>query len=187
MKRAIPVLMVIFLAGMITSCEKIKSWFDVERDGNLKGTLYIDVEDPAKKSAAWTPFYEQTTIDPLQDKDIAEYEENIKEIKATKVVATVISVTGNDPKEDVIFAKGLRIVVKGSTTVTWVLDQEWNVQPGDEINLDDEVSMDIYGKITDMLSNFETLTITVEGSCNQTGVSVALEVGIDVHFTANPL
>jgi hypothetical protein len=90
-------------------------------------------------------------------------------------------------KQDVVFEKGTKISVKGSVLVEWILDEPWNVTVGDEITLNDQETLKLYNKVTNMLTNLEALTIIAQGTCNQSGVSVTLKVGIDVKYTANPL
>ena len=183
MRKAIHVAIFVILAGTINSCEMIRGWFDVEGDTVLAANLLIDVLDPAIKSTTGFDFYEEAYIDPLSDDDIAEYQENLNEIKATNIVATVTSVN----KQDVVFEKGTKISVKGSVLVEWILDEPWNVTVGDEITLNDQETLKLYNKVTNMLTNLEALTIIAQGTCNQSGVSVTLKVGIDVKYTANPL
>lgn len=183
MKKAIHLAILVILAGTITSCEKIKGWFDVEGESSLSTNLYIDIMESSMKSTNSFDFYEEAFINPLADEDIAEYEENIKKIEATKIAAKVTSVN----KENVIFEKGTKIAVKGSVYVEWTLAEPWNVTVGDVISLDDEQTLNLYQKVTGMLTNLETLTIIADGTCNQEGVSVTLEVGIDIKYTANPL
>jgi hypothetical protein len=183
MKNQLRIVLLVALSISITSCEKIKSIFDVEFDTTLEGYLFIDVNESLQKSTASYSFYQETFVDPLQDEDIAEYEENIKKIKVTNVIATITDVN----KPDVVFLKGTRITVKGSTTVTWTLEDEWPIVVGDEIVLGDDVSVKIYKAVTEMLSDKESLTIIAQGDCNQKEVYVSLKVGIDVEVTASPL
>ena len=187
MKRATHIAILVLLAGTITSCEKIKSWFDVEGDSTLSTNLDIVVSEPAMKSTASIPFHDEAPIDPLSDYDIAEYQENIKKIEATNIVATVTGVSGKKEGADVIFYKGTYFAVKGSKEAKWILDEDWNVTVGDEITLKDDVGAVNYSKITEMLTNLEAVTVIADGTCNQSGVFVSLEVGIDIKYTANPL
>lgn len=183
MKKVIHIAMITLLAGTITSCEKIKSWFDVEGDTSFSTNLYIDVMDDAMKSTASTHFYKEAYIDPLDDDDIAEYQENINKIEVTNIVATVTSVSN----DNVIFDKGTFIAVKGSDEAKWIIDEPWTVTVGDKITLKDDQTAKFYNKVTNMLTNLESLTVIADGYCNQTGVFVTIEVGIDVKYTANPL
>jgi len=183
MKKLVNIALLFMLPVLFTSCEKIKGIFDVEVKTTLEGWLVIDVDEPVQKSTNGFDFYEEVPVSPLDDEDIAEYEENIKKIKVTKIVATIEDVN----KEGVEFEKGTRITVKGSTEVTWELLEPWTIVVGDEIVLGDDVSVEIYKKVTKMLTDLETLTVIADGTCNQTGVYVTLVVGIDVKVTANPL
>ena len=45
MKNLFNIGMLVLLTTMFTSCEKIKSMFDVEVKSTLEGMLYIDVEE----------------------------------------------------------------------------------------------------------------------------------------------
>ena len=183
MKKLVNIALLFMLPAMFTSCEKIKGIFDVEIDTNLEGWLMIDVDEPVQKTTNGFDFYEEVPVSPLDDEDIAEYEKNIKKIKVSKVVATIKDVN----KEGVVFEKGTKIIVKGSTVVTWELLEPWPIVVEDKIVLGDDVSVEIYKKVTKMLTDLETLTVIADGTCNQTGVFVTLVVGIDVKVTANPL
>jgi len=187
MKKVTHIVLLVLLAGTITSCEKIKSWFDVEGDSTLSTSLNIDVAEPAMKSTNSIPFHDESPIDPLSDKDIAEYQENIKKIEATNIVATVTSVNGKEEGTDVIFYKGTYFAVKGSQEAKWILDEDWNVRVNDEITLKDDIGAVNYNKITEMLTDLEAVTVIADGKCNQSGVYVTLKVGIDIKYTANPL
>ncbi|MFN2126785.1 MAG: hypothetical protein ACK2TU_02900 [Anaerolineales bacterium] len=183
MKNKVYLLMLITISVMVSSCEKIKSIFDVEVITTLSGTLLIDVDEPVKKSTESYSFYHSVPVSPLDDEDIAEYQDNIKKINTTKIIATIEDVN----KTDVVFEKGTMITVKGSSEVTWTLQEPWPITEGQEIILDDDVNIEIYKTVTNMLTDLETLTIIAQGTCNQTEVYVTLVVGIDVKVTANPL
>ena len=183
MRKIFNIGLLVLAATMFTSCEKIKDIFDVEEDTMLEGWLNIEVDEAVMKTTNGYEFSEKVLVSPLDDEDIAEYEENIERIKATNVIATIKDVS----KDDVVFEAGTKIIVKGTTELTWELKEPWPIVVGDEITLGDDVDLKLYKKITQMLSDFETLTIIAEGECNQTNVYVTLVVGIDVTFTANPL
>jgi len=183
MRKLFNIGVLVLVAAMFTSCEKIKSIFDVEEETTLEGWMYIEVDEPVAKSANGHEFYHKITVNPLDDADIDEYQDNIKKIKVTNIIATIKDVN----KANVVFEEGTIITVKGSSMVAWTLEEPWPIVVGDDIVLGDDVSVKIYNKVTDMLTDLETLTIIADGECNQTGVSVTLVVGIDVLVTANPL
>jgi len=184
MKNLFNIGMLVLMTTLFTSCQKIKSLFDVELKSTLEGTLLIDVVEPAQKSTNGYDFYVEELVDPLEDDDIDEYQNNIKKIKATNIVATIKDVN----KADVVFEKGTKITVKGSTDVVyWTLAEPWPIEIGDEITLSDDDTLKLYKAVTEMLTDLQTLTIIAEGTCNQTGVYVTLVVGIDVVVTASPL
>jgi hypothetical protein len=183
MRKLLNIGLLILVTTMFTSCEKIKSIFDVEENTTLEGWLYVEVDEPVVKSTNGHEFYHEVTVNPLDDADIDEYQDNIKKIKATNIVATIKDVN----KADVVFEKGTKIIVKGSSEVSWILQEPWPIVIGDEITLSDDATVKIYKAVTQMLTDLETLTIIADGECNQTGVYVTLVVGIDVLVTANPL
>jgi hypothetical protein len=183
MRKLVNIALLFMLPAFFTSCEKVKDIFDVEFKTTLEGWMMIEVDEPIQKSTNGFDFYEEVYVNPLDDEDIAEYEENIERIEVTEVIATVKDVN----KEGVEFEKGTMIIVKGSEEVTWTLLEPWPIIVGDEIVLGDDVNVKIYKSVTKMLSDQETLTIIADGTCNQEGVFVTLVVGIDVKVTANPL
>jgi hypothetical protein len=183
MRKLFNIGLLVLVAAMFTSCEKIKSIFDVEEETTLEGWMYIEVDEPVMKSVNAHKFYHEITVNPLDDADIDEYQDNIKKIKVTNIIATIKDVN----KKDVVFEKGTTIIVKGSSEVKWILEEPWPIVVGDDIVLGDDVTVKMYKAVTEMLTDLETLTIIADGECNQTDVYVTLVVGIDVLVTANPL
>jgi hypothetical protein len=180
MKKLTHIVLAVLLAGSMTSCDMIGELFGVDGETLLFGLMMISV-DGSVKSTTGFDFYEVVVIDPLDDDDIEEYKESISQIEATNIVATVTSVNG----ENVIFEEGSSITVKGSEQVVWTLEEPWVLEVGDELTLEDVTTSSAYKKVTEMLSDLEPLTIIAEGTCNQSGVSITLKVGIDVSYTAS--
>ncbi len=81
---------VVILCSLASSCEMIKSWFDVEFATTLIGELNVDIQEPAIQSTSDYTFYSLAQINPLDDEQIAEYKDNIREIEVTRITAAPI-------------------------------------------------------------------------------------------------
>ncbi len=173
MKRVVVVAMVVVWVMGFTSCEN--GLFTREIEDTLEGELLINVDEPSVKSTNAVEFYKEITLSPLDNADIEEYQDNINEIKTTNVVATIDFVN----QTDVVFLKGTTITFSGSQQVSWVFENELPVNEGTEITLSD-VGGDVYGAVTEMLSDFESLTISIGGLSTKGGVTVSMVIGIDV-------
>lgn len=181
MKKLTHITVAILLAGTMTSCDMIGELFGVDGATFLSGLMMISVDGSLKSTSSFD-FHEEITIDPLDDDDIAEYKESIEQIEATNIVATVTGVNG----DNVIFEEGTSITLRGSEEIVWTLEEPWALEVGDELTLEDVKASNAYKKVTEMLTDLEPLTIIADGTCNQSGVSITLKVGIDVTYTASP-
>ena len=70
MRKLLNIGLLILVTTMFTSCEKIKSIFDVEENTTLEGWLYVEVDEPVVKSTNGYEFYHEVTVNPLDDADI---------------------------------------------------------------------------------------------------------------------
>jgi len=182
MRTLLKVSIMLMLVAGIFSCEKIKSIFDVEIDTTLSGNLDIDIQESAKKSAAGYDFESSATINPLDDEDIAEYTDKIKEFQVNGVEVEVIYVN----KGDVVFESGTAFYISDmSNTITWTLSGDWDVMEGTTLSLED--MGDVYQAVADILDKKETFTVGAVGTCSQTDVYITLKMGIDTKVIANPL
>jgi len=174
-------LMIILAAGL-SSCEDIKSIFDVEFESALSGKLYVDVQESAKKSTEAYGFSASATIDPLADPDIEEYIDNIREIDVDGIIAEVESVN----KDNVVFKAGTYFTISDATsTVTWTLASDWPIEVGTQLTLDNTGG--VYDAVDEILERKEVFDIAIAGECTETGVSVVISLGINSTVIANPL
>lgn len=182
MRNLVKIVMLIMLTAGLSSCEKVKSIFDVDFDTTLSGNLDIDIQDNPLKSTDNYTFKKSATVNPLDDEDIAEYIDNIKEFAVNGVFVEVLYVsTGN-----VIFREGTTFSVYDSnSTVTWTLGSDWNVTEGTKLTLDDVG--DVYTAVAEILDKKGSFTVGAEGVSSETGVFITLKIGIDTKVTANPL
>ncbi len=182
MRNLVNIALLIVLGAGLSSCEKIKSIFDVEFDTTLSGDLDIDVQEPALKSTNSYSFQSSASVDPLDDDDIAEYIDNIKDMAVDGVVASVEYVN----KSNVVFKNGTFFKISDNQdAVIWTLAGDWPITEGTEITLDDLGG--VYETVSDILNRKGTFSISTEGECSETGVSITIRIGIKTTVTANPL
>lgn len=175
------VLLVTLTAGL-SSCEKIKSIFDVEFDTTLSGDIDIDIEESALKSTNSYKFQKWADVDPLDDDDIAEYIDNIKDFAVNGVIAKVIYVD----KANVLFKSGTTFHISDNIDkVSWTLGSDWAVEEGQELPLKDGAG--VYEAVANILKKKSAFKIGAEGVCSETNVSITLRIGIDTKVTASPL
>jgi hypothetical protein len=182
MKNLLKLTTIIMLAAGLSSCEKIKSLFDVEFESELSGNLLVNVAELQKKSTDAYSFSASATIDPLSDEDIEEYVDNIKEIDVDGIIAEVTSVN----KDNVVFKAGTFFTIKDDmNVVTWTLSSDWPIVVGTTLALEDLGG--VYDAVSEILDRKEVFEIGVEGECSETGVSIVISLGINSTITATPL
>lgn len=181
MKNITKVLILVFLASGFTSCKKIKSWFDVDVDTTMSADLEIDIDDSAMKTAAAYPFETSAMIDPLDNEDVAEYEDKIERIKTRGIIATVEYVS----KKDLVLYKGTTFTITNSKkTVYWMLEDEWPIEKGSQLELADVA--DIYDDVSDILTTLDPFTVSAMGTASEKGVSITIRIDIETTVTGNP-
>ncbi len=182
MRNLVKVILLVILAAGLSSCEKIKGLFDVEFDTTLSGDLEIDIQESAAKSTADYTFDTYATINMFDDEDIAEYDENIKQITVSGVVAEVIYVN----KENVVFKSGTVLSISDNNNlVKWTMEGDWSIVEGTKLKL--EGLGDIYEAVEDILNKKGQFEVGAKGECSETGVSIVLRIGIDIKVIANPI
>ena len=182
MRNLLKLTMMIFLAAGLSSCEDIKSIFDVEFESTLSGDLEVDVQESGKKSTEAYSFSATATIDPLEDEDIEEYIDKIKEIDVDGIIAEVVSVN----KDNVVFKAGTFFSITDNTSsVTWTLTTDWPILAGTTVSLDDLGG--IYDAVEEILDKKEVFTVAIEGESTETGIIVVIRVDINSTITASPL
>jgi hypothetical protein len=173
--------MLVFVAGM-SSCESIKSIFDVEIDTVLSGDLDIEIQESPMKSTNGYDFESFTEVNPLEDDDVKEYEEKIKEFLVNGITVEAVYVD----KGDVVFEEGTTFyITDANSKVTWTLKDNWTVLEGTTIDLED--LGDVYKAVAEILNKKKKFTVGAMGTCSQTNVYITLRVGIDTKVIANPL
>lgn len=177
------IILLVMLTAGLSSCQKIKSLFDVEFESTLTGDLNIDIPEDSKKSANFKKFEDSALMNPLSDDDIAEYSENIVEFDVTKVLGEVTYVN----KGNIAFKSGTSFYISdGTSTVTWTIDSDWSIVEGTQLVLGD-VGSKIYKEVGEILGQLKQFTVGIDGECSESGVSVDVDFIIEVTVVANPL
>lgn len=179
MRRVINIMLMVVLTAGLTSCEKIKSLFDIEVDTTIEGDLNIDVDDTELKSTAGFGFNETVTVQVLND-DLYEYEEEIKDFVVSGVTATVESISASG----VEFLAGTKFTISNANyTVVWTLGSAWTVSVGSSLNLEDAGLWDM---VEDILVDKIPFTMSAVGESNTGGVTAVIRLGIETTVTVNP-
>ena len=183
MKNLIRVVLLLIMTAGLSSCEKVRSIFDVEFDTTLSGDLEIDIQDmEVLKSAEVYAFQAEVSVDPLDNEDIADYIDNIKEMNVDDVILSVEYVN----KQDVVFKSGTYFrVANYANEVTWTLSGDWPIVEGTEITLEDLGGT--YDALEKILDTKGVFTVSTEGTCTETNVFIVIRLGIDTKVTASPL
>ncbi|MCK4746192.1 MAG: hypothetical protein KAT15_04115 [Bacteroidales bacterium] len=182
MRNLVKIVVLIMLTAGLSSCEKIRSIFDVEFDTTLSGDLDIDIQEDALKSTNNYEFHSSATVNPLDDEDIEEYIDNIKDFAVNGVVAEVVYVN----KGNVVFKQGTSFSIYDSNDkITWTLGGDWEIAEGTKITLDDISG--VYEAVADILDKKGTFMVGADGVSSETDVSITIRLSIDTKVTANPL
>lgn len=187
MKNLGIVALVILLSASFTSCEKIKGIFDVDVETTLSGDLDIDIPESATKATGIYKFESSAVIDPTDNPDVADNADKIKKIAADGIIATVTYVSlGGQSTDDLVLFKGTAFSIKNSSTeVTWTLSNDWPIQKGTELALEDVNG--IYDEVSNIMTTLEPFEVTCKGTASLKGIFITIEIDINTTVTGNPL
>ena len=179
MKTALRILVLAIITASISSCEKIRSIFDIEIDTTIEGDLYFQTEEDELKSTEDYGFDATITVQVLND-EIYEYDENIKDFMTSDITIEVLSVDSSD----VILRSGSQFTIENMNAgYTWTLTTDWPIEAGFSLTLDAAS----YDAIDDILKDKVAFTMSTSGSCNKGGVNIGLRYGIETTVVTTPL
>lgn len=179
MKNALSILVLAVMTVSLSSCEKIRSLFDVEIETTVEGDLAFVTDETELKSTEDYGFAATIKVPVLND-DTYEYEENIKEFMTSDVTVEVLSVDASD----VILRSGTNFTIENlNTGYVWTLTSDWPIEAGLSLTLD-AASLNA---IDDILEDMIDFTMSTSGSCNKGGVHIELRYGIETTVVATPL
>ena len=167
------------LTASLSSCEKIRSLFDVEIETTVEGDLFIVTDETELKSTEDVGFAATLSVQVLND-DTYEYEDNIKDFMTSDVTVEVLSVDTTG----VILRSGSQFTIENlNAGYTWTLTTDWPIEQGFSLTLD-AASYDV---INDILEDMVPFTMSTSGTCNLPGVEIGLRYGIETTVVATPL
>jgi len=179
MRNALKILVLASITLSLSSCESIKSLFDVEIDTTIEGELSFVTDETELKSTEDVGFSSSATVRVLND-DTYEYEENIKGFMTSDVTIEVLAVDSSD----VILRTGTSFTIENMNAgYVWTLTTDWPIAPGLSLTLDAAS----YDAIDDILDDKADFTISTLGTCNKGGVHITLRFGIETRVVATPL
>jgi len=179
MKYTLRILVLAMLTASLSSCEGIRSLFDVEIETTIEGDLNFVTDETELKSTEDVAFNASVTVQVLNE-DTYEYEENIKDFMTSDVTVEVLSVDA----ADVILRSGSSFTIENANAgYTWTLTTDWPIEPGMTLPLD-AASLDV---IDDILEDMIPFTMSTTGTCNKGGVTIGLRYGIETTAVATPL
>jgi hypothetical protein len=179
MKTAVRILVLAMLTASLSSCDKIRSLFDVEIETTVEGDLFLETNMTELKSTDDYGFDATVTVQVLND-DTYEYEDNIKDFMTSDITITVLSVDSSE----VILRSGSQFSISNANAgYTWTLTTDWPIEPGFSLTLDAAS----YSVINDILEDMVPFTMSTMGTCNKGGVSIGLRYGIETTVVATPL
>jgi len=180
MKNAVKLILLVMLSTSLTSCKKIKGWFDVEVDTTIEGAFTLVSDATELKSTEDYKIDDFITVQVLND-DLYEYEDEITSFLASDVTFEVMSVDSSD----VVLRAGTEFLIFNTKNpgIRVQLPFDWPVEIGASLTLD-EASLDV---INDILDDMIDFTISASGNCNKGNVTIELRYGFKVTVIANPL
>jgi hypothetical protein len=179
MKTTLRILVLALLTASLSSCEKIRSLFDVEIETTVEGELFFVTDETELKSTEDYGFDATVTVQVLND-DTYEYEENIKNFMTSDVTIEVLSVDS----ANVILRSGSSFTIENTNAgYVWTLTSDWPIEAGFSLTLDAAS----YNAIDDILEDMVPFTMSTSGTCNKGGVHIGLQYGIETTMVATPL
>jgi len=180
MKNLTKILLVLALIAMVTpGCEKAKSLLDVKFDTSFKTNLNVDIPAGTLRSIN-ASFFEEATIDPSADANIAQYGSNIKNVSITGVTGTVLTIN----KPVTLTTATMTVASSGYDSGVWTFTNQ-AIAVGTSLTLDNAGGQ--WDKVNNILNSLNAFTVTLQGEADQDDVQFTLEFQIDVEVTANPL
>jgi hypothetical protein len=179
MKNALRILVLASFTVSLSSCESVRSLFDVEIDTTIEGDLSFVTDETELKSTEDVGFDATVTVQVLND-DTYEYQDRITGFMTSDVTIEVLSVDSSD----VILRTGSQFTIENmSAGYTWTLTTDWPIEQGFKLTLDAAS----YDAIDDILIDMLPFTMSTSGTCNKANVHIELRYGIETTVVATPL
>lgn len=181
MKNVLRISALLMLTASLTSCEKIKSWFNVDIDTNLEGQMNVASDNVDLKSTEAYSLNGSTTINLSENEDLEDYVDLIEDIQVNSVHLEVVSIDSSG----VMILAGSEFRIYSSEDPVgfyWPINEDWPINAGTYITLE----ADDYSTLNNMLEGDVPVTFSSSGTCNKGNVHIVLTYDIDVTVEANP-
>ena len=167
MKKRIFIVSLLSLMLILGSCQKIKDIFTVKVDADFTVNLPVTTS-PSPLKSTMESFLSTNTFDPLNDADLALYQDKIKGFEVTGMTGTISNLSANVTLTDA------RLLVATASNTT-----EWNftnlaLTNGTVITFDNSAGQ--WAKIDTILGEQKVITVTFSGNASQTDVTFNLVV-----------
>lgn len=184
MKNTCKFLILLLLTVSLTSCEKIRSWSNVEIDTTIEGQLSILTDETELKSTDAYGFNASTFVDVINE-DLADYEDLIEDFRTRSITLEVLAVdSAGMPIAGVEILAGSEFAIYSTSNpgYTWPVSSDWPIDVGVTATLE----ADSYSLINDMLEGDEPLTFSASGTCNNGNIHITFHYGIKVKVESKP-
>lgn len=163
---------VFFLSG----CESVSNLFTVKVDTDFVVDIPVDITTPTLKMSGPYPFSVSKTFNPIEEPDIADYVDRIKEINLSSMTATVISTTAPFKLET-----GTLVVSGSVDSVTWTFTAQ-SIEDGSSLTLANDDGQ--FDTVSEILSETGDVTITFSGTSDIFGIGFVLQAILNSVVTA---
>lgn len=184
MKNFLQLLILLLLTASLTSCEKIKSKFNVEIDTTIEGQLNILTEANEMKSTEAYGFNASAPVDVVNE-DLVDYEDLIEDFRTKSITVEVLAVdSAGMPISGVEILAGSELAIFSTSNpgYTWPINFDWPIEVGVTATLE----ADSYSVINDLLEGDETVTFSASGTCNKGNIDITLNYGLKVKVESRP-
>ncbi|HMM11436.1 MAG TPA: hypothetical protein PKE03_05020 [Bacteroidales bacterium] len=180
MKKLVTISLTLFLAfGLMSSCEKVNSLFDVEFNADFQTQMDMQIVPSALKSGTGT-FNKTETIDPLSNADFLKYKEKIKDIN---IVGATIEIIALNPSS--IAITNCTLIVSNSNNT---LSAQWNI-PQMVFTLGQKITLESnqFNLLKQILNQKNPFTVQLSGTSSAPDGTFKADVIFSTKVTANPL
>lgn len=178
MKKWIFAFSLLSLVMVMSSCQKIKDIFAVKIDADFSVNLPVTISSPLLKSTEGT-FLSTNTLDPLNDEDLALYQDKIKGFELTGMTGTVSELSADVALTDITL-----LVNTAANSAQWNF-ASLPLTNGTVVTFDNTGGQ--WVKINEILGEQKEITVTFSGNSSQTNVTFNLLVKFTTEVSVKAL
>jgi hypothetical protein len=163
------------LSLIYAGCNKIEEATDVAFNASYDANLNATVNAPDLKAA----FIAEDEIDPLENSNVSQYIDKIKDVEIQNLTATITSID-----KDVILLSGDLEIFTDANKANWYMENV-PLTSGAQIDLGNENGA--WDTVRAIFGEKKAFTVKLKGSTDKGQVAFTMMVTIDTKMTANPL